>query len=166
MSYIKNNLMPNEKILFSARIHPIIFLSPTILWISCLSITGYALTLINQQDETNKLFFASIYFLLACLLLFHSITFSFRAVIYFFATEFGVTNKRIIAKTGFIRRHTLEMLLPKIESVSVKQNILDRLFNSGTVTVIGTGGTKENFRSIYEPLTIRKNINQIIEKIS
>jgi uncharacterized membrane protein YdbT with pleckstrin-like domain len=55
------------------------------------------------------------------------------------------------------------MLLPKIESVSVNQNILGRLLNFGTVTVTGTGGTMESFRAIIEPLAVRQKINQIIE---
>lgn len=55
------------------------------------------------------------------------------------------------------------MLLSKIESVAVHQNILGRILNFGTVTVTGTGGTKESFRAIIEPIAVRKKINQIIE---
>jgi uncharacterized membrane protein YdbT with pleckstrin-like domain len=55
------------------------------------------------------------------------------------------------------------MLLPKIESVSVNQNVLGRLLNFGTVTVTGTGGTKESFRAIVNPMGVRKKINHIIE---
>lgn len=78
-------------------------------------------------------------------------------------TEFAITNRRIIAKTGFIRRHTLEIFLQKIESIEVNQNILGRLLNFGSVTVTGTGSTKESFKAIKDPLTLRKYINQIIE---
>jgi hypothetical protein len=31
------------------------------------------------------------------------------------------------------------------------------------VTVTGTGGTKESFRAIVEPIAVRRKINQIIE---
>jgi uncharacterized membrane protein YdbT with pleckstrin-like domain len=55
------------------------------------------------------------------------------------------------------------MLLSKIESVSVRQGILGRVINFGTVTVTGTGGTKESFRAIVDPIGVRKNINQILE---
>ena len=61
------------------------------------------------------------------------------------ADEFVVTNKRVIVKTGLISRRTLEMNLNKIESVNVDQSILGRLLNYGTITIIGTGGTKESF---------------------
>jgi uncharacterized membrane protein YdbT with pleckstrin-like domain len=69
----------------------------------------------------------------------------------------------VIAKWGLIRRHTLEILLPKVESISVHQNILGRLLNFGTVTVTGTGGTRESFRAIVEPIKVRKKITQIVE---
>ena len=78
-------------------------------------------------------------------------------------TEFAVTDKRVIAKTGWLRRHTLEMLLQKIESVAVNQNILGRLLDFGTVTVVGTGGTKEGFPALQSPFQLRKEIHQIIE---
>ena len=78
-------------------------------------------------------------------------------------TELAITNRRVIAKTGFIRRHSLEILLPKIESVDVRQGILGRMLNFGTVTVTGTGGTRESFKAIAEPIVVRKKINQIIE---
>ena len=96
-------------------------------------------------------------------LLLYSILLGVQATIVMFTTEFAVTNRRVIAKTGFIRRHTLEILLSKVESVSVNQNILGRLLNFGTVTVTGTGGTRESFRAIVDPIDVRKKINQIIE---
>jgi uncharacterized membrane protein YdbT with pleckstrin-like domain len=79
-------------------------------------------------------------------------------------TEFAVTNKRVLAKTGWIRRQTLELLLLKVESISVHQGILGRLLNFGVVTVTGTGGTKESFKAITDPVAFRSKINQIIEK--
>ncbi|MDO9301807.1 MAG: PH domain-containing protein, partial [Anaerolineales bacterium] len=78
-------------------------------------------------------------------------------------TEFAITNKRIIAKRGYIHQNTLEMLLPKVESINVYQNIMGRIFDFGTVTIIGTGGTKESFKAIIAPVTVKKKINQIIE---
>src|SRR6266404_1258432 len=38
------------------------------------------------------------------------------AFIKYKTTELGITDKKIIAKFGFIRRDTIELLLPKVES--------------------------------------------------
>lgn len=75
--------------------------------------------------------------------------------------EFAITNRRIIVKTGLISRHTLEMNLSKIESVNVDQTILGRLLGYGTITIIGSGGTRESFPNISNPLEFRKKFQEL-----
>lgn len=73
-------------------------------------------------------------------------------------TEFGVTNKRVIVKTGFIRRHTLELLLRQVEAISVDQSLMGRLFGFGSITLTGTGGVREEFHRVVSPLEFRRRI--------
>jgi len=74
------------------------------------------------------------------------------------SSEFAVTNKRVLIKVGFIRRHSLELLLQKVEGIGVDQGILGRVFDYGTIIVTGTGGTKEPFKNIAAPLEFRKQV--------
>ncbi len=71
-------------------------------------------------------------------------------------SEFAITNKRLIIKTGLISRHTLEMSLSKVESINVDQGIIGRMLNYGSITVIGTGGTRELFQNIAHPMEFRR----------
>lgn len=71
-------------------------------------------------------------------------------------SEFAITNKRVIIKVGLVSRRTVEMNLSKVESVNVDQSILGRVFGYGTISVIGTGGTRESFTNIAAPLLFRK----------
>lgn len=97
------------------------------------------------------------------------IFFSLRAIFTLFIAsildrytdEFAVTNRRVIVKTGLISRKTLEMNLSKIESVNVDQSIFGRLLGYGTITIIGTGGTRESFPNISEPLKFRKIFQEL-----
>lgn len=73
-------------------------------------------------------------------------------------TEVAVTDRRIILKRGFIRRHTVEMNMQKVESVDVDQTQLGRLFGYGTVTIRGVGSTFESLRMIDSPLELRTKI--------
>ena len=73
-------------------------------------------------------------------------------------SEFGVTNKRVIIKVGFLRRKTLELLLRHVEAISVDQSVMGRLLNYGAVTLTGTGGVKEVFHNISKPLEFRRKI--------
>jgi uncharacterized membrane protein YdbT with pleckstrin-like domain len=64
--------------------------------------------------------------------------------------EFAVTNKRVIVKVGAINRRTVELMLTKVEGISVDQTLVGRIANYGTVIVNGTGGTREAFDGIVD----------------
>jgi len=78
-----------------------------------------------------------------------------------FTTEVAVTNRRVISKTGFIKRRTVEMHMDKVESVDVDQTILGRLFNYGDITIRGTGETLERLRMIDHPLEFRNHVTAV-----
>ena len=76
------------------------------------------------------------------------------------SSEFAITNRRVVIKVGLFSRRTFEMNLSKIESVNVDQSLLGRMLGYGTITLIGTGGTKETFGSIAAPLEFRRQFQQ------
>jgi len=78
------------------------------------------------------------------------------------ATEMAVTNKRVIVKTGLANRRTVELLLPRIESVVVEEPAMGRVFGYGTVIVRGTGGNPEVFPQIAHPLRFREQVQRQI----
>ena len=75
-----------------------------------------------------------------------------------FAVEIAVTNRRVVYKEGFIRRHTFEMHLDKVESVEVEQSILGRLLNYGDIAIRGTGDTREEAVMIDRPIDFRNHV--------
>jgi len=77
-------------------------------------------------------------------------------------TELVITNRRIIAKVGLVSRHTIEINLSKVESISVSQSILGRLLNYGDLEIVGTGGTREPILYISEPLMFRRKYDEIL----
>ena len=86
------------------------------------------------------------------------------AALRYWTTELAITNKRIIAKFGFIRRATVELLLPKAESVQVDQSILGRLFNYGSVLVSGAGIPQAPVPGISDPLVFRRKFMEVQER--
>jgi uncharacterized membrane protein YdbT with pleckstrin-like domain len=78
------------------------------------------------------------------------------------ATEMAVTNKRVIVKSGLADRRTIELLLPRIESIAVEEPALGRILGYGTVIVRGTGGTPEVFPQIARPLEFREQVQRQI----
>ena len=78
-----------------------------------------------------------------------------------YTDEFAVTNKRVIIKTGLISRQIFEMNHSKIESVNVDQSILGRILGYGTITVVGSGGTRGVFSNIRNPLAFRRKFQEM-----
>lgn len=76
-------------------------------------------------------------------------------------SEFVITNRRIVIKEGFIARRTFEMNLSKIETVNVDQSVMGRILNYGSITIIGTGGTKETFHNIARPMAFRRAFQEL-----
>ena len=76
-------------------------------------------------------------------------------------SEFVITNRRIVIKEGFIARRTFEMNLSKIETVNVDQTVMGRILNYGSITIIGTGGTKETFHNIARPMAFRRAFQEL-----
>lgn len=86
------------------------------------------------------------------------------AIIKYKSTELAVTNKRVIVKTGFVSRQTIELNLAKIESVQVAQAVLGRLFDYGSIRVAGGGVPMEDVVGIANPLGFRRAFLEAQEK--
>jgi uncharacterized membrane protein YdbT with pleckstrin-like domain len=147
MGYVDSNLMSSETVMYRTRLHKIMFFWPIIF---ALAFCGLGFW-VSHQDTYKSI--SGMCYILAIIVLLPS-------YIKYISTEFVVTNKRVIVKVGFIRRHTVETLLQKIEAVEVKQTILGRIANYGTLSVIGTGGTTEPFQNINNPLAFRRAVDE------
>ena len=60
-------------------------------------------------------------------------------------------------KQGFIRRRTLELMLGKVDSLSVEQGILGRIFGYGSVRVT-VATEKQRFDFLANPLEFRRQV--------
>ena len=79
--------------------------------------------------------------------------------------EQGVTNKRVILKTGIISRHSEEMKLSSIETVEIEQSIWGRMFGYGTVKLTGRGISDVKFRNIDDPMYVKREIESVSNPI-
>jgi uncharacterized membrane protein YdbT with pleckstrin-like domain len=141
MGYVDSNLLPNERVTYRARLHRIIYLLPVCVLIIALGVA-----------------FASGSWIAGGVLGLIGLVMMVPPWIRSISSEFAVTNKRVLVKVGLIRRHSLELLLQKVEGIGVDQGILGRILGYGTITVSGTGGTREAFRLIADPLEFRRQV--------
>ena len=86
--------------------------------------------------------------------IFLSIALLYLYLTYLF-TEYCVTDKRILKKTGFITRNVQEMNLNSVETVVVSEGIIDRIFKTGSIIVTGRGTQEVSFNFIDNPAQVR-----------
>jgi uncharacterized membrane protein YdbT with pleckstrin-like domain len=141
MSYVNAVLGKDETVYYTAEVSLLSYLP--------LFIAGGLLILISIQNGLGLLF---LFGLLAIIVPFINKK----------TTELVITSRRIIAKVGLIRRHTIEINLNKIESIKVSQGILGRMLNYGELEIVGTGGTKEPIPNIDNPLIFRRKFDEIL----
>lgn len=80
------------------------------------------------------------------------------------STELAITNKRVIAKFGFIKRDTVEINLSQVEALRVEQSFWGRMLNFGTILVSGTGGALEPIPNIADPLVFRRKFMEATDR--
>ncbi len=149
MGYIENNLMNGEEILYRGKLHWVVFLWP-IIWLLVATI------LFSSKGETVAA--GGVFILIA-------IVTGITSFINYKTSEFGITSKRVIVKVGFIRRNSVEVLLNKVEGIQVNQGILGRILGFGSITISGTGGTKDPFHKIAAPLEFRRKTQEQIATV-
>jgi uncharacterized membrane protein YdbT with pleckstrin-like domain len=72
------------------------------------------------------------------------------------STELAITNRRVIAKFGFLKRHTVEINLDKVEALKVEQGLWGRFLNFGTIFISGAGSSVAPIPDIADPLVFRR----------
>ncbi len=79
----------------------------------------------------------------------------------FGSSEIVITDRRVLIKTGIIRRQTAEMFISKVESIGVEQGFIGRMLDYGAVRIRGTGGFEEAFDAIARPLVFRSWVQRM-----
>ncbi|HVX04110.1 MAG TPA: PH domain-containing protein, partial [Rhodanobacteraceae bacterium] len=74
------------------------------------------------------------------------------------AIEQGVTNRRVVRKTGIVSRMTTELRLASIETVDLRQSFWGRIFGYGNVEITGRGETAMVLDRIAHPVEVKRDI--------
>ena len=159
MRFIENTLLKDEKIVFATRPHWVVFLNPALI---------LCLIFVLQWDGVRAIGNVHIYdhslqFWLTAGVFLAAVVAALNALMVRKTSEYGITNKRILMKTGLIQRQTSELFLDKVEAIYVDQSILGRILNYGVLNIVGTGGSRDPFYCVPDPLHFRKVAQQQID---
>lgn len=148
MGYVERHLLPEEQVLYKTRLHWILLLRPSVLIVLGLVIGAASW----RMDAPPAVWYVGGAAAVAGLLwgLVHYVE--------MMTSEFAVTTVRLILKVGLLARYTTELLISKVESIGVTQSLVGRLLDFGDLTVTGTGGAREVFKRVRDPITFRNHV--------
>ena len=150
MGYVERHLLPGERVLYKTRLHWVLFVKPALV-----VLVGVILMVLLRQVQDPRwlwIFGAAVALI--------GLVWAFVHYVEVMTSEFAVTTSRLILKVGLISRYTTELLLAKVESIGVQQGLIGRLLNYGDLTVTGTGGAREVFRRVRDPIGFRNHVQQ------
>lgn len=78
-------------------------------------------------------------------------------------STFVITNRRVTIKTGFLSKRQCQMNINKIEGIDMSQTFFDRMIDCGSVTIRGTGGTREVFGRIAKPAEFQDRLQSQLD---
>ena len=154
MGYVERHLLPGERVLYKTRLHWVLFARPALVFL-----IGAGLTVaVRYGDAPPEAARWAGWIGLGIMAI--GFLWGFVHWVELRTSEFAVTTTRVIFKVGLVARYTTELLLSKVESIAVQQSLTGRILDYGDLTVIGTGGTREVFRRVRDPITFRNHVQQ------
>lgn len=149
MGYVERHLLPRERLLYTTRLHWGLFAKPVLAMVA-----GVVLTWLLYSGVPDPPWLWQVGVLLAA----SGVVWLVVRWIEWETSEFAVTSVRLIFKVGLVARYTTELLLSKVESISVTQGPVGRVLNYGDLTVTGTGAVREVFSRVHDPVGFRNAV--------
>jgi uncharacterized membrane protein YdbT with pleckstrin-like domain len=150
MSSLDDQLLAGERIVCRSRPHWILFGAPILVALAGIAL-GVTLQLIRHD-----------YWYVGAALVGVALILAVPPALRYLSSDFAVTDKRVLARTGLLHRDSMETLLSKIEGIDVGQDLWGRMLGYGTLTITGTGGTRESMPCIPRPLEFRRQVQSQI----
>ncbi len=160
--YIMKSLEPGEEIIYDGRLHWS-YIFGYIFWavILVLAAIGVLVAWGMTPDEPG---YAWLIWCVPCLLVLAVIVGLWGRVVRT-RTEFVVTRTRFIQKDGIFNVDMKEISLYKLETVNFRQTMWQRIIGTGSIELVGSGGTPHRIEKIANPMEVRKSIMSTINDL-
>ncbi|MCM1079969.1 MAG: PH domain-containing protein [Bacteroidales bacterium] len=160
--FIEKTLERGEKIMYEGRLHWYFNFRFTV-WGAVLTGVGifclaYAAGNVLEPATVNILVGAGI---VACIWGLGSIFYGYFLRV---KTEFAITDSRFIQKDGIFNIKLTEIPLFKIETVNFEQSFIERIVNTGSIELVGSGGTNHKVGFVQNPLRVRNIITTYMKE--
>lgn len=161
-NFIEKTLEQGERIMYKGRLHWYFNFRYTI-WGALLVAAGlfslaYAAGNVLEPATVNLLVGVGI---VACTA---GLGFVFFGYFLRVKTEFAITDSRFIQKDGILNIKLTEIPLFKIETVNFEQSFIERIVGTGSIELVGSGGTNHKVSFVQAPLKVRNLITTYMKE--
>lgn len=150
------HLAPDETAIADLRAHPKALAVPIIFLFALAAACGVALAMVPSVVEPWAGWVIGV--LTAALAVF----FVLRPVLAWATTHYGFTDRRLVVRTGLIRRRRSDLPYSRIANVSYKRTLLDRLWGSGTLVLTTTAGTLLDLYGMPQIVALHDAVSQLV----
>jgi uncharacterized membrane protein YdbT with pleckstrin-like domain len=150
VGYVERHLLPNEHVVYKTRLHWVLYVKPALV----IAVGAVLAVLLRKVQDPPWLW------MIGAAVAVVGLVWGLVHYVELMTSEFAVTNTRLILKIGLISRYTTELLLSKVETIGVQQGLMARLLGYGDLIVTGTGGAREVFHRVRDPIGFRNHVQQ------
>jgi hypothetical protein len=146
LSYIDDNLIEKECVIYRTKLHWATLLGPAVLivlaglWIPSKGMSALVLLALGVMWG-----------------IFSSVSLQ--------SSEIGVTDKRLLLRVGFPLKRTYDIPLEKILMVDIYQPSLGKFLNFGKIIMQSANGKRYAFRMIASPIELRDELTKQVNSI-
>lgn len=165
MAYVEKILLPDERIIYAATLHWVIYLHGLLITASAGFVGHFSKIFLSIAfgDQLAGQFAKPVSAISMVVVLVGALLLLF-AYLRQTSTEIVVTNKRLIAKYGIVSRATFEILVNRITGANFDQSVMGRMMGFGTVLVHGAGGEISPIDNVADPQLFYRALVSVLEK--
>lgn len=167
MSYVEKVLLPEERIIYMANLHWIIYVQGLAVTIGGGLLGHFSYPIITHLFGTNAPDpFGRILSGISLFIAIIGVAMLAGAYVRQASTELALTTRRIIAKYGFISRSTFEIVMSRVTGANFDQTVMGRILGYGTILVHGAGGEVSPIDLVSDPQKFHRALLEAIQTTS
>ncbi len=153
MAFPKRLLVPGEELVLDLRPHPVALAMPVLAAIASLAAGIYLMTAFSGKVDTVVTWISLAGIALVWVL------YSVRRLVAWLTSHFVVTSDRILHRSGWLAKQSLEIPLEQINDIKFTQGVFERMVKAGDIQIRSASNDgPTTFEDVRNPEEVQKAI--------
>ena len=155
MAFPKRLLVPGEELVLDLRPHPVALVMPALAAIASLAVGVYLMAKINGTLDSFVTWASLVGIVVVWVL------YPVRRLVAWLTSHFVVTSDRILHRSGWLAKRSIEIPLEQINDIQFTQGIFERLVKAGDIQIRSASNDgPTTFEDVRNPEEVQKAIYQ------